>query len=745
MGTPRPTYTPIPPRNFTDESALDIGTPSPALSTTERHEPLSRGRVSFGRVHRPSIAGRLRSLRDEERASFSTIDRPPIPTPGNVAQSTPLPMLPLIVLSIAMLGEFLSANVSTPFLLFMVEGFGGFADEAEVGYWTGILVSVFFITQFLTSLLWATVANRHGQRAVLFVSLLGSAVTCSIFGTSTTLQQAVVIRLLQGVFAGSVGVARSNVTIITDPSNEGRAYAILGFCWGLGGVAGAIIGGSFESPAKKWPNVFQPGSFFVKYPYLLPCLIASSITLFGSLLSLFLAYDGGPRTGAIKLPEKDDDRQTVTEVDDPEVSTPTGGIARRLSNKLSGYFSLRAQEAHAGSPAVSPDVQLSSSRPKQRTFSRTSRANGTAYGYDPQAFRRRLASRGSFATRRPSQATVRDPRDPESQEPVEGAIVEQDFNIAQRLLIANEFSVTNIADLWVAAAINAENEDPFETDTDGEEGEEEAVERSQERAAPEEDEGGLAPPGQTPTYSVLSRLPRGQQSSFGASSRDRVSFSSPMRGPPLQRVASGPSTRLSVSAFDGRRPSFSVPAIYSNVGVKTPPAFVDISEQPREDPFLAPISEGQVASLEPTEKPPSAWARLPLMVILQYGLLALHSTTHDQIFLSYLVSPYKAGGLGLNAAHFAQLIALMCLAQIAYQFYLYPNIGPPRGRFSHLAMFRIGSLLFIPAYLTVIIYRAFASPDEDGNILVMTCTLHANGFAMCPFIDLIVLVLALST
>lgn len=38
-----------------------------------------------------------------------------------------------------MLGEFLSANVSAPFLLFMVEGFDQFSDEAEVGKWTGIL------------------------------------------------------------------------------------------------------------------------------------------------------------------------------------------------------------------------------------------------------------------------------------------------------------------------------------------------------------------------------------------------------------------------------------------------------------------------------------------------------------------------------------------------------------------------------------------------------------------------------
>ena len=48
--------------------------------------------------------------------------------------------------------------------------------------------------------------------------------------------------------------------------------------------------------------------------------------------------------------------------------------------------------------------------------------------------------------------------------------------------------------------------------------------------------------------------------------------------------------------------------------------------------------------------------------------------------------------------------------------------SPPRGRFSHLAMFRLGSLLFIPAYASVTIYRVFASAEQNGNSFLMTCT-----------------------
>lgn len=127
------------------------------------------------------------------------------------------------------MGEFLCANVSTPFLLSMVRDFGVADDEARAGYLTGLLVSVFFLTQFATSLLWSALSLPLGRRNVLCASLLGSALTCAAFGVQRTFARAVAVRLVQGVFAGAIGVAREGVAAVTDASNEGRAYAIMGY------------------------------------------------------------------------------------------------------------------------------------------------------------------------------------------------------------------------------------------------------------------------------------------------------------------------------------------------------------------------------------------------------------------------------------------------------------------------------------------------------------------------------------
>ncbi|KAG6861319.1 hypothetical protein C0995_001638 [Termitomyces sp. Mi166 len=636
MSASRPDRHTTPIRTFGVQDPVEDGQDS----AHDLHPTLLRrvlSRLSFSSKHRPSISSHRNedTTRDGLETTQSVVERAPIPS---VRQSsaevytTPLPIVSMIVLSIA------------------------------------------------------TVAEKHGRRSVLIISLLGSAITCLIFGTATTLKQAICIRLLQGIFAGAVGVARGCVAFITDPSNEGRAYAILGS---------------------------------------------------GSILSCFLGRDGGPREGAIRLgPEKIDAHPPIPEEESlppsPVHEQPSfvGTLKKKVSQKLSGYFAQGGQDAHRkslSSPIPPSPVPLSTSGTRlerTRTFSRTSRVNGSAYGYG--SYRNSLGSNAPFGVRKSSMASTLRRRRGSNMDSIRDATETPDLNFAQRLLMANENAVTNIADLWVAAAMNVDNEDPFMSDSEGEEDSEQVLEEDNE--ADDTAGGELGARSTTPTPNATSPHRGSHRPSNATSVRPRDSFSAPRR-------VSRPSISFSpYGTLTSRRFSTATPSIFAHPGVKTPSAVLEAqqllarsdAEVPAPGDLLDSISEsrrtaaedGDVESL--VEKQPSLTSQLPIMIIIQYGMLALHTTTHDQVFMSYLVSAYGSGGLNLNAGNFAQLIALMCLAQIAYQFYLYPNIGPPRGRFSHLAMYRIGSLLFIPAYLSVILYRAFASAEDDGNFLVMT-------------------------
>ncbi|KAI6124486.1 major facilitator MFS-1 [Pisolithus croceorrhizus] len=617
-------------------------------------------------------------------------ERPPIPSAlhGGESGMTPLPFLSMTVLSITMLGEFLSANVAMPFLLFMVKGFHEFEDEADVAFYTGVLVAAFFFTQFFTSLLWATVAERHGRRIVLTLSLFGSAVTVTIFGTCTSLRQALVTRLLQGIFAGAVGVARGTVTSVTDITNDGRAYAILGFCWGIGGVAGAIIGGSLEQPAEKWPGAFGQVHLLVKYPYLLPCAVAGSITMIGSFLSLFLGRDGGPRGGAIRLPPEKATNQpsAIPEEDadmvDPQSRESSSGIIASLKkvwpSRLPGFLSSSSLCLRTKKPSATSVPLLSS--PRHQRHAHAARFSGSAYGYNGS---HRLASsltRGSMENR------LRRRR-----EYYEGGLLTNrdysDLNFTQKLLLANENTVTNIADLWVAAAMNVDKEDLY---SDRE------VFLGEDGVFHEE---------------------------YAEQDTSRLLHSDP---------APHDARTIPHDGIIAYRSSPGVRSIFSHPGVRTPSAVLDALARAETAWGSSTPDQTHAGSAEDdTDKTPSLTSQLPIPIIVQYGLLALHSTTHDQVFLSYLVTDYQSGGLNLNPADFSQLIALMCFAQIVYQFYLYPNIGPPRGRFSHLSMFRLGSLLFIPAYLTVTMYHVLAGPSAESNFILLSALAVSTAVRFC--------------
>jgi MFS family permease len=73
--------------------------------------------------------------------------------------------------------------------------------------------------------------------------------------TPSQLPEAICVRLVQGIFGGAVGVVgssfdrrschsstqfRGSIRDITDDTNATRAYAILGFSWGFGGVVGPV-------------------------------------------------------------------------------------------------------------------------------------------------------------------------------------------------------------------------------------------------------------------------------------------------------------------------------------------------------------------------------------------------------------------------------------------------------------------------------------------------------------------------
>ncbi|KAI9629006.1 hypothetical protein KEM48_011218 [Puccinia striiformis f. sp. tritici PST-130] len=686
---------------------------------------------------------------------------------------TPLPTLPIVVLCFAMISEFLSASVSGPFIFFMIEDFGVGGGEAAVGFWAGIVSSVFFLSQFLTSLLWSNVSNKHGRRVVLFSSLLGNAITLILFGSSTSLGMAICARLGQGIFNGAIGVARGAVRDLTDSTNEGSAIAWIGLCWGMGGIAGPIIGGLLEHPAENYPSIFGRFQLLKDYPYLLPCTVASSITFIGAILSLFLGWDGD----STKL-DQADRLLGVGEEEDNETSfTSPGQHISLLRSPNLQAMSLDNQSSHSlntGTTSRDPSRSIVIGGPNALSRTTTRQSNtfvpGSAYGYDRNSTLLRRPSNwrqsahvgsvrsGHFSTvnRRNSRAIslarsfgggtqyAPDYEDLNGEENVPA------LNFAQRLLLANEDAVFGLHDVWLAAATTQDREDEYSQMEDEQDGWDGSIF--------EDDDSRLTESGMT-GYEDSASI-------SGPSSFDDRGRSNLLQHPSSQRLPS--SRRPSASVARASRPDMGLtpasalppwleqkmrttsmassirPAIFGNTGLATPRSmsqnlFVpphskvstsgidanttsaqtdnnnnnNLSVIPEGRSLLNPAAlssdqntivdlDNQLSDME-DEKPTGLFNQLPLAIIAQYAILALHGTTCDQIFMSFLVTPIRSGGLGLSAGHYAELIAAMCIAQIVFQFRFYPTVGPPRGKLTHLSMFRLGLCLYIPVIFMVMI------------------------------------------
>ncbi|GAA5861853.1 hypothetical protein JCM1840_006855 [Sporobolomyces johnsonii] len=701
----------------------------------------------------------------EPRTLFPGGDRDEDGTVGDDGAAfavTPLPKIPMIVLCVALFGEFLSASISSPFLFFMVESFGvgqgpNGGGESAVSLWTGVVAAVFFLSQFSTALLWVSVAEKHGRRAVLFASLIGNGLTVMAFGTSKNLGSAICIRLAMGLFNGAVGVARSAVQAVTDDTNRSTAYTYVGLLWGLGGIVGSVLGGVLESPVKNYPSIFGDYPLFDEYPYLLPCLVAGCVTLFGGFLSLFLDRDGGQRTGGIHLPTEKD-----VEIAAGKLEKVRGWIAAVLSNLYSRIFRRRAIQLSPNngnvllhpssggvpplaSPAPSPSIMDSASERNPLSDRRASTrqyGTGSAYGYSrrPSAsqsgFERdsglRIPSMRRRGGRSVSMATS-NRYDPEND------MVDHSF--AERLLLANNQAVFNLSDVFLAKAAADDQFSQMEYEGsvfEHDEDEEYRIEGTDMDANSEYDVGfGSAPPsiddlrGEAVRQDLL-RTKDADSVGRLASPAPSLPQSKPLRSPNRERVISYvPSVgRLRRgSTASSVRPM----SIFSNSGLNPETIAASAgqlaaasSQRPDESGFapMAAIPEARPASIIEREEGEEAekvapLSQLPLALVFQYSLLALHGTVCDQVFTSFLVAPIASGGLGLRASHYAALIAAMFFFSLVWQFRFYPSIGPPNGSFSHLSMFRLGLILYVPVYFLLPELRGLIIVEGE-NFLVMT-------------------------
>lgn len=277
----------------------------------------------------------------------------------------------LFILAICRLSEPLSNTCLLPYLYYLIRSLQPTSDTspASISRQAGLLVSLFALSQFFTSVPWASFANRWGRKPTIVIGLILSIISNVGFGFSTTIPAVMFWRILAGLGNGNIGVMRTmTAEIVKERKYQSRAFLLLPLVFNSGVVIGLALGGCLADPIVNLPSLFGPtgiwnfshapeGVEWMKaYPFALPTLFnAGALTC-----SLGLAVLGLRET----MPGSEDKM---------DIGLVVGNTMRRffsrvfLKQQSEGYTAVHGEEegdSEQEEPLKTPTVTAAPARPK---------------------------------------------------------------------------------------------------------------------------------------------------------------------------------------------------------------------------------------------------------------------------------------------------------------------------------------------------------------------------------------------
>lgn len=200
----------------------------------------------------------------------------------------PLPKWQVFFLSYARMVEPMAFFSIFPYINQMVQENGQLADT-DVGFYSGLIESLFSLTQASVMVFWGKASDRLGRKPVLVFSLIGVSVATAIFGMAKSVEQMILFRCLAGVFAGTIVTIRTMLSEISTQRTQAVAFSWFAFSGNLGIFFGPLVGGALADPAHQYPRTFGTVQFFLDYPYSLSSFVVAGIGFSGAFTAaLFL-------------------------------------------------------------------------------------------------------------------------------------------------------------------------------------------------------------------------------------------------------------------------------------------------------------------------------------------------------------------------------------------------------------------------------------------------------------------------
>ena len=150
---------------------------------------------------------------------------------------------PIMTLCFAMFANSVALTNVFPYAGFMILHYGLTADETQVGYYAGWLMTSFMAGRLLSSFYCGALSDRIGRKAVIRIGLWSCLLFSIAFGFSPTFAIALSMRLCMGLFNGLTGVAKAAIPEIVPKGPEQQTA--------MGYVAGMWRAASSQAPSPR--------------------------------------------------------------------------------------------------------------------------------------------------------------------------------------------------------------------------------------------------------------------------------------------------------------------------------------------------------------------------------------------------------------------------------------------------------------------------------------------------------------
>jgi DHA1 family tetracycline resistance protein-like MFS transporter len=128
----------------------------------------------------------------------------------------------------------------------------GISKAAIMGGW---LTAVYALMQFFFSPLAGSLSDQYGRRPILIISMAGLFVDYVFLAVAQNIELLFVGRVLSGIFGASYTAASAYITDITEEKSRAKSFGLLYSAYGLGLVAGPVLGGLFGAIGVRVPFV----------------------------------------------------------------------------------------------------------------------------------------------------------------------------------------------------------------------------------------------------------------------------------------------------------------------------------------------------------------------------------------------------------------------------------------------------------------------------------------------------------